>query len=287
MSEPSPATGGWIDELHDGVRYGLAGQVLLDEQSSFQRITVIDSERYGRGLLLDGCWMTAERQERHYHEVLVHPALCSAAAIERILVIGGGDGGTARECLRHPGVRHLDMVEIDGRVVELSQQHLACIGGGCWEDPRFRLTVGDGIAWAASCTDASYDVVIVDGSDPAGPAEGLFNRSFFEHCRRILRPGGVFATQSESPEAFRQAHIDTVLLLRDVFGHADPLYGWVPMYPSGWWSWTFAAVDAPRYRNVLPARAASVAAGCEIWSPRWQSGAFEAIPALIERELSA
>ena len=287
MSEPSPATGGWIDELHDGVRYGLAGQVLLDEQSSFQRITVIDSERYGRGLLLDGCWMTAERQERHYHEALVHPALCSAAAIERILVIGGGDGGTARECLRHPGVRHLDMVEIDGRVVELSQQHLSTIGGGCWEDPRFHLTVGDGIAWAANCTDASYDVVIVDGSDPAGPAEGLFNRSFFEHCRRILRPGGVFATQSESPEAFRQVHIDTVRLLRDVFGHADPLYGWVPMYPSGWWSWTFAAVDAPRYRNVLPARAASVAAGCEIWSPRWQSGAFEAIPALIERELSA
>ena len=287
MSEPSPATGGWIDELHDGVRYGLAGQVLLDEQSSFQRITVIDSERYGRGLLLDGCWMTAERQERHYHEALVHPALCSAAAIERILVIGGGDGGTARECLRHPGVRHLDMVEIDGRVVELSQQHLTSIGGGCWEDPRFHLTVGDGIAWAANCTDASYDVVIVDGSDPAGPAEGLFNRSFFEHCRRILRPGGVFATQSESPEAFRQVHIDTVRLLRDVFGHADPLYGWVPMYPSGWWSWTFAAADAPRYRNVLPERAASVAAGCEIWSPRWQSGAFEAIPALIERELSA
>ena len=287
MTKASPATGGWIDEHHEGVRYGLAGQVLLDEQSSFQRITVIDSERYGRGLLLDGCWMTAEHQERHYHEALVHPALCSAATIERILVIGGGDGGTARECLRHPGVRHLDMVEIDGRVVELSQQHLASIGGGCWEDPRFHLTVGDGIAWAANCTDASYDVVIVDGSDPAGPAEGLFNRSFFEHCRRILRPGGVFATQSESPEAFRQVHIDTVLLLRDVFGHADPLYGWVPMYPSGWWSWTFAAVDAPRYRNVLPARAASVAAGCEIWSPRWQSGAFEAIPALIERELSA
>jgi spermidine synthase len=287
MTEPSPATGGWIDEHHNGVRYGLAGQVLLDEQSSFQRITVIESERYGRGLLLDGCWMTAERQERHYHEALVHPALCSATAIERILVIGGGDGGTARECLRHPGVRHLDMVEIDGRVVELSQQHLATIGGCCWEDPRFHLTVGDGIAWAANCTDASYDVVIVDGSDPAGPAEGLFNRSFFEHCRRILRPGGVFATQSESPEAFRQVHIDTVRLLRDVFGHADPLYGWVPMYPSGWWSWTFAAADAPRYRNVLPERAASVAAGCEIWSPRWQSGAFEAIPALIERELSA
>ena len=287
MSKAARVSGGWIDEHHEGVRYGLAGAVLVDEQSDFQRITVVDSERYGRGLLLDGCWMTAERQERHYHEALVHPALCSAKAIERILVIGGGDGGTARECLRHRGVRHLDMVEIDGLVVELSKKHLASLGGGCWDDPRFHLTVGDGIAWAANCADASYDVVIVDGSDPAGPAEGLFNRRFFEHCRRILRPGGVFATQSESPEAFRQVHLDTVRLLQDVFGHADPLYGWVPMYPSGWWSWTFAAADGPRYRNPLPERAAAVAAGCQIWSPRWQSGAFEAIPAFVERELSA
>jgi spermidine synthase len=204
-----------------------------------------------------------------------------------VLVIGGGDGGTARECLRHAGVQHLDMVEIDGLVVQWSQEHLPSLGAGCWSDPRFHLTVGDGIAWAAAAPDASYDVVIVDGSDPAGPAEGLFNRAFFEHCRRILRPGGVFATQSESPEAFRAVHLETVQLLRQVFGHAEPLYGWVPMYPSGWWSWTFAAVDGPRYRYPDGERAAAVAPGCEIWSPRWQNGAFEAIPAAIERELAA
>jgi spermidine synthase len=202
-------------------------------------------------------------------------------------VIGGGDGGTARECLRHAGVQHLDMVEIDGLVVEWSQQHLPSIGAGCWSDPRFHLTVGDGIAWAANAANASYDVVIVDGSDPAGPAEGLFNRAFFEQCRRILKPGGVFATQSESPEAFRQVHIDTVKVIREVFGHADPLYGWVPMYPSGWWSWTFAATDSPRYLSPDPTRAAAVAEGCEIWSPRWQRGAFDAIPAAIERSLRA
>ena len=286
MSAPTTAAGpGWIDEEHQGVRYGLAGRVLEERASPFQRVTIIESERYGKGLLLDGCWMTAERQERHYHEALVHPALCGATAIERVLVIGGGDGGTARECLRHPGVAHLDLVEIDGLVVEWSQKHLPSIGGDAWSDPRLQLTVGDGIAWAAEAPDASYDVVIVDGSDPAGPAEGLFNRAFFEHCRRILRPGGVFATQSESPEAFREVHIAMVQLLREVFGHADPLYGWVPMYPSGWWSWTFAAVDGPRYREPQPQRASAVAAGCEIWSPRWQRGAFDAVPAAIEREL--
>ena len=276
---------GWIDEEHRGVRYGLAGELLLEENSQYQRISVINSERYGRGLLLDGCWMTAERQERHYHESLVHPALCGADSAARVLVIGGGDGGTARECLRHDAVQHLDMVEIDGRVVELSQEHLASIGGTAWSDPRFHLTVGDGIAWVASAADASYDVVLVDGSDPAGPAEGLFNRAFFEHCRRILRPGGVFATQSESPEAFREVHVAMVRLLREVFDHADPLYGWVPMYPSGWWSWTFAAMGAPRYRSPDPQRADAIAADCHIWSPRWQRGGFEAIPAFIEREL--
>ena len=147
--------------------------------------------------------------------------------------------------------------------------------------------MGDGIAWAAAAADASYDVVLVDGSDPAGPAEGLFNRAFFENCRRILKPGGVFATQSESPEAFRQVHIDTVRLIREVFGHADPLYGWVPMYPSGWWSWTFAATDGRRYLEPNSERAAAVASGCEIWSPRWQQGAFNAIPAYVERALTA
>jgi spermidine synthase len=268
------------------VRYGLAASVIEERQSAYQRVTIIDSQTYGKGLLLDGCWMTAERQERHYHESIVHPALCGAASIERVLVIGGGDGGTARECLRHPQVSHLDLVEIDGLVVELSQRHLAAIGGGAWSDPRLQLTVGDGIAWVANAPAASYDVVIVDGSDPAGPAEGLFNRAFFEHCRRLLRPGGVFATQSESPEAFRDVHIATVRLLRQVFGHADPLYGWVPMYPSGWWSWTFAAIDGPRYLSADPARAAAVAADCQIWSPRWQQGAFAAVPAFVERELA-
>jgi len=276
----------WVDETHAQVRYGMVARVVEDIHSPLQRITIVDTAAYGRALLLDGRWMTAERQERHYHEPIVHPALCGAASIERVLVIGGGDGGTARECLRHAGVRQLDLVEIDGLVVDLCRRHLAAIGGAAWSDPRCHLTVGDGIAWAASAPDASYDVVIVDGSDPAGPAEGLFNRSFFEHCRRLLRPGGVFATQSESPEAFRQVHVDMVRLLREVFGHADPLYGWVPMYPSGWWSWTFAAVDAPRHHHPDAARAAAVASGCEIWSPRWQQGAFAAMPACIERELA-
>ena len=277
---------GWIDEVLNGTRYGLSGRVLEDRRSDLQRVTVIDSQAYGRALLLDGCWMTAEKLERCYHEALVHPALCGAEEIERVLVIGGGDGGTARECLRHADVHHLDLVEIDPVVVELCQRHLHGIGAEAWSDPRLQLTVGDGIAWVNRADTAAYDVVIVDGSDPAGPAEGLFNRNFYEQCRRVLRPGGIFATQSESPESFRTVHLDTVRMLRQVFGHGDPLYGWVPMYPSGWWSWTFAAADGDRYRHPRPERSAAMAEACRVWSPRWQRGGFDAIPAAIERELN-
>ena len=279
------STCSWIDEVHDGVRYGLRGRVIAEEKSEFQRITIIDSDRYGRGLLLDGRWMTAEHQEHHYHETLVHPALCCAAAIERILVIGGGDGGTARQCLCYPDVRHLDLIEIDGRVIELSRMHLSKIGGTAWEDPRLHLTVGDGIVWVMNSATASYDVVLIDGSDPVGPAEGLFSRSFLTNCRRLLKPGGIFATQSGSPEASCRFHQEIVSSIKDIFDYSDPLYGWVPMYPSGWWSWIFAAMDKPRYLNPKLERINKVADDCKIWSPRWQRGAFDAVPAFIERAL--
>ena len=198
---------------------------------------------------------------------------------------GGGDGGTARECLRYKEIEHLDMVEIDGRVVELSQKYLPSLGGQAWKDPRLHLHIKDGINWVANAADASYDVVIVDGSDPSGPSAGLFNQTFFKNCKRVLRAGGVFATQSESPEAFRTVHIETVRVIRQIFGFADPLYGWVPMYPSGWWSWTFASTDNPRYKNPIACRAETISNTSTIWSTRWQRGAFDAIPAFIEREL--
>tara|TARA_Y100001968_G_C19350776_1_gene714510 strand:+ start:243 stop:1079 length:837 start_codon:yes stop_codon:yes gene_type:complete len=276
---------GWIDENHNGVRYGLAGEVLVEENTPYQKITIIKSKRYGNGLLLDGSWMTAELQDRHYHEALVHPALCGAKGIKRVLVIGGGDGGTARECLRYKDVQQLDLVEIDLRVVELCKQYLPKVGGNAWNDPRLKLKFEDGVDWVQTIEDETYDVVLVDGSDPSTPAKELFKRTFFEHCLRVLRPGGVFATQSESPEAFRKVHISMVRLIRDVFTYADPLYGCVPMYPSGWWSWTFAAIDSPRYRQPDPERSLAIAAGCDIWSPRWQRGGFDAIPNFIAREL--
>ncbi len=286
MNNQTAPLNNWIDEYHNGVRYGLEGEILIDERSRFQQITIIESTRYGRGLLLDGCWMTAEHQEKHYHESLVHPALCGAEQIQTILIIGGGDGGTARECLKHNEIEHIDMVEVDSRVIELSQKYLPSLGQKAWQDPRLNVHINDGIKWASNSKDSTYDVIIVDGSDPKGPSEGLFNKTFFHDCKRILKPGGVFATQSESPESFFKVHIEIIKTIRKIFGYADPLYGSVPLYPSGWWSWTFAATDSHRYLLPKKSRAESITKECAIWSPKWQKGAFNAIPAFVERELS-
>ncbi len=275
----------WIYETHLGVRYGLKGRIIKEESSDFQTIKIIESDNYGTSLMLDNCWMVAGKQEKYYHECLVQTAMCSAHRIQKVLIIGGGDGGSARECLMHKDVKQLDLIEIDSKVIDLSKQYLGDIGGKAWKDKRLNLQIKDGIKWVNEAKNNTYDVIIIDGSDPIGPAKGLYNKRFFEACSRILRPGGVFATQSESPEAFEKVHIQIVKTLRDIFDHADPMYGWVPMYPSGWWSWTFASMNEPRYLNPLKKRAEFISRNCHLWSPRWQKGAFIAMPAFIEKKL--
>ncbi len=275
----------WLDEYAGDTRYGLKGKVLIKKRTEFQTITIFESNDFGKALLLDNCWMSAEKQEKNYHECIVHPALSAAETIDNILIIGGGDGGTARECLKYEEVKNIDMIEIDKMVIEMSQKYLSKIGGNCWKDPRLKIKIKNGISWVKTVKDNYYDVIIVDGSDPKGPAEGLFNKSFFENCKRILKSYGVFVTQSESPEAFEKIHVDIINIIREVFPFADPLYGNVPIYPSGLWSWTFAALDQARYLNPIHSRCNRIAKTCDIWSPRWQKGSFEAMPAKIERKL--
>ena len=215
----------------------------------------------------------------------MHPALSSSESINNVLIIGGGDGGAARECLKYEDLRNLDLVEIDQLVIELSQKYLSKIGGNCWKDPRLNIKIEDGISWVLKSKDDFYDVIIIDSSDPKGHAKGLFNKNFFQDCHRVLKPNGVFAAQTESPEAFGKIHIDIVKSIREVFKFADPIYGNVPIYPSGLWSWTFASIEEPRYLQTVSSRSNKIAQTCEIWSPRWQKGSFLAIPADLERKL--
>src|SRR5690606_11845813 len=139
-----------------------------------------------------------EKDEFHYHEMISHPAMFTHGNAKNILVIGGGDGGTVREILRHEGVEKVTMVEIDGEVIEACKKHLPNIASS-FDHPKLELIVGDGIAYAANAKAESYDIIMVDGSDPVGPAEGLFSVEFFNNCAKALKPGGILLTQGESP----------------------------------------------------------------------------------------
>ena len=286
MNTKVKASKEWIDEYHQGVRYGLEGKVIFEESSPFQKITIYESKRYGKALLLDDCWMTAEKSEKCYHECLIHPALSSSTQIDNILIIGGGDGGSARECLRYEDVKSVDLIEIDLRVIELSKTYLPIIGGKAWSDSRLNLKIENGINWLKNSQNNAYDVIIIDGADPIGPSQELYSHSFFEDCKRVLRPGGIFATQSESPESFHQIHLNIIKSLRHIFDYADPMYGSVSIYPSGLWSWTFASMERPTYMYPKESRVNEISDNCQIWSERWQKGAFNTIPAFIERKLA-
>jgi len=197
----------WYDEtLDDHTRLGLlVKETLFSAQSAFQKIEVIDTTGFGRVLVIDNVFMTSEYDEFLYHEMLAHPALTTAPSIERVLVIGGGDGGTVREVLRHSDVRECVLIEIDEMVVEASKQYLPGIGTA-WDDPRLDLRFIDGIDYVKQSTDEKYDVILLDGTDPIGPGAVLFDESFYRGCKRMLSPEGVMALQSESP-----------LLMMDIF----------------------------------------------------------------------
>lgn len=214
-----------------------------DFQSPYQRVEVFQTTRFGKLMTLDGLVMVTERDEFVYHEMLVHPAMFTHAEPRRVLIIGGGDCGTLREVLRHDSVQQVDMVELDQAVTEAAALHFPTLHAASF-DPRARLYFQDGIAWVADAEPGSYDVILIDSTDPVGPAQGLFSVDFYRNCQRALAAGGVLAAQSESP----LFHADLIRAMqRDLktAGFADVATVDFPQctYPSGWWSVTLGARD--------------------------------------------
>jgi spermidine synthase len=165
------------------------------------------------------------------------------------------------------------MVEIDPLVVEVSKEHLPTLGGGAWDDPRLDLCFGDGTEYVAEADADAYDVIVVDGTDPVGPGEGLFSPAFFRNARRILRPGGVFATQSETPLLMGDVFFDIEAALRQAFPRVTPLFGPVPLYSAGIWSYTHGSETVDPLA-IIPERAAAVEPACRAWSRSYHAAAF-------------
>ena len=213
----------------------------LDEvQSPFQKIEIYDSTDWGKLMLIDGAMMLTTRDNFLYHEMMSHPALFTHANPRNVVIIGGGDCGTLREVLRHPGVASAVQCDIDEQVTRMAEKHFPelCESNG---DARATLMFDDGVAYMANCAPGSVDIVIVDSTDPVGPAEGLFNKAFYESCFRALRDDGILVQQSESPLAL----LELIREMRAEMGKAGftsfkTLPFPQPCYPTGWWSCTLA-----------------------------------------------
>ncbi len=243
----------WFTDKDDSQALSLrfTGEVFYDVQSPFQRVRIIESYKYGMMLALDDMVMTTIKDEFHYHEMISHPAMFTHGNAKNILVIGGGDGGTIREILRHEGVEKVTMVEIDGEVIKACKEFLPTIASA-FDHPKLDLKVDDGIAFIKDASANSYDLIIVDGSDPVGPAEGLFSVSFYNNCYNALKEGGILVAQGESPKFNEKSFSELNHTLQDIFGekNAPVSLFYVPTYPTGMWSFQYGLKGAVHPKSV-------------------------------------
>jgi spermidine synthase len=224
-------------------------EVLYEGRSKFQRIEIIRNQDYGRVLLLDGLVQTTERDEFYYHEMLVHPAMTAHPRPARVLIIGGGDGGALREVLKHP-VKKAWLVEIDGKVIEACRAHFPWLKADL-RDPRAELVVEDGNVFIDGVRE-SFDVILVDSSDPVGPSTVLHQEAFYRKLKAKLAPGGIIAAQAGSLMLHQDSHARKSAFLKRIFKHPRLYLGPVPTYPVGMWCYDFLSdkVDPAKIRTL-------------------------------------
>jgi spermidine synthase len=236
----------WFTDRNENIALSIRhkGDRVFYEKSPYQTVEIFDTFEYGKMLTVDSMVMCSEKDEKAYHEMIIHVPMLAQPQIKDVLVIGGGDGGSVREILKHPQVESITMVEIDEAVVRASREFLPTLSSGL-DDPKLKLIIGDGIDFVKNAPSASYDLIVVDSSDPVGPSEGLFSKTFYQDVYRCLRPGGLMTAQSESPRFNQKAFVDLNHCLKGIFGQ-DAVHcylAFIPTYPTGMWGFSFCAKD--------------------------------------------
>ena len=266
----------WFSEVHKdaGSAWSLVIETrLAHAQTDFQTIDIYKTRDWGNLMVIDGFVMLTTRDNFLYHEMLTHPSLFSHTDPKRVLIIGGGDCGTLSEVLKHQSVEKCTQVEIDEEVTRLAEQHFPEL---CQrnKDSRAELLFDDGLAYVKNLTEGSLDLIIVDSTDPIGPAEGLFGPAFVADCYRALAEGGILVQQSESP----LLHQDLIAGIRTNmeqagFGEIRTLGFPQPCYPSGWWSATQASKGGS-LQPADPARFAASGLETRYYNPEVHRGAL-------------
>lgn len=270
---------GYREPAAAGFAYAFEGPLLHAEQSRFQRIEVRENEAFGRMLVLDGLTQTTERDEFIYHEMLVHVPLLCHPEPRRVLIVGGGDGGTLRHVLMHPTVERAVMVEIDERVAAVSKELLPSISAGAFDDPRADVRFDDGAAHVRAGGEP-YDVILIDSSDPVGPSVVLFTEEFYAAAVRRLRPGGLLGAQSGGP-FFQQTELNRAHAnARRSFGDARVYLGATPTYPGTLWSFLLCGERIEVDAAAAARRAADRRLSFRWWTPELHAGCF-ALPRLV------
>ena len=208
-------------------------RTLAQRQSPWQHIEVFENPQFGRVMRIDGAFMTSERDEFFYHEPMVHLPAIAHPGVRRALVVGGGDGGSAEELLKLPGMEHVVMAELDDAVVAMAREWLGSIHQGAFDDPRLTLRLGDAREFIAT-TQERFDQIVLDLTDPFGPAVELYTMEFYSACRRILNPGGVVSLHLGSPIHLQESMRRIGASVRAVFPIFRPYLQYVPLYGTLW-----------------------------------------------------
>ena len=233
----------WFTDRDDDIALSLrhAG-ILFSEESEFQKVEVLNTYGYGKMLVLNGTVMCTEKDEFVYHEMITHVPMLTSPDVTRILVVGGGDGGAAREVLRHPQVSEVVVAEIDEVVVDASKTHLPTLAES-FNDPRVKLEIRDGSDFIEGCRDGSFDLIIVDSTDPVGPAKGLFTDQFYSEAYRCLKQDGIMVAQTEPPSLYCETFKEIYRRQRNIFG-AGKVHCYlasIPTYTTGTLSFSYAS----------------------------------------------
>ncbi|KAI5657706.1 hypothetical protein M9H77_26499 [Catharanthus roseus] len=267
-------------------------KILFRERSEFQEVLVFQSSSYGKVLVLDGIVQLTEKDECAYQEMIAHLPLCSIKAPKRVLVVGGGDGGVLREISRHSSVELIDICEIDKLVIDVSKKFFPELAIG-FDDPRVHLHVGDAIEFLRNAPEGKYDAIIVDSSDPVGPAQELVERPFFETIARALKPGGVLCNMAESMWLHTHLIQDMMSICREIF-KGSVHYAWtsVPTYPSGVIGFLLCSTEGPAVDFLHPINPIEKLEGAiqyrrelKFYNSEMHRAAF-ALPSFVKREVS-